>query len=308
MLRRLLPEGIPKLHQLIPSQLLHGPPEGRLGDLQPQHQSQPHHLVGQLLLIGPAQLGELPQPPVLLLGTEFLRQLLQCGPSAQSFQHPGIPLGRHRHKRKFIGIHRLPQNGAAQLAVIIFALAVSAGTIFAAADGADGPPHGAAHADFFLDARLDVGDPLVPGTAPTDVGPGLDIADPILVQNLGVENPGQLSAGGPLVVHDAAFAHKEPRQLRKRLPIEPLKIPVHLVVAKPHREHIHLLLCQTPLRQSIDLLQLHCRRHPNAHRSRLFLDFHPITSQLSTVHCQLSTSALAQHKAPPSPSPPDPAG
>ena len=79
-------------------------------------------------------------------------------------------------------------------------------------------------------------------TAPTDVGPCLDKADPILLHHFRGKNTGHLMLAAPLVIHNAGLAHKELRQRRERQSIKPLKIPIHLIVAQPQREHIHLFL------------------------------------------------------------------
>lgn len=87
---------------------------------------------------------------------------------------------------------------------------------------------------------------------------------------LGAVDPGSLPLGGPLVIEDPAFAHKQLAQLGQGVRVEAFKIPVHLIVAKAHTEDVHLLFGQFRSGKAVDLCQfLLCdvHLHPSA---RLF--------------------------------------
>ena len=78
------------------------------------------------------------------------------------------------------------------------------------------------------------------------------------------------------MVADAGFPHKQPGQFRKRLRVEFFKIPVHLIVAEPHGEHIHLLRGQFFPCLGLNGLHLGRRWGPGGRYLRL----------LGNVHCQ----------------------
>ena len=119
----------------------------------------------------------------------------------------------------------------------------------AAADGADGPLHGAAHGDLLFDTALDLGNEVGVGLGPEHVGPALEVAVGIarLCKATGFSDylrpidPGGLPPGAPLVVEDPALAHKGLCQGLQGLGGEPLPVPVHLVVAQPHRKEVYLV-------------------------------------------------------------------
>ena len=201
-------------------------------------------------------------------------------------------LGGHRHKGKLIGVAGPHQPGKAQRPVIPLPLLVAAVAISPVrpADGALTALHRAAHAHLFLDAPLDLRDQVPVALGAHHIGIALQPAIAVsrlcpllrLLHQLRAIDPGRLALGRPLVVKNAALAHKQSRQLLQGLRFKPLSVPVHLIVTQPHRKGIHLLRRQLPPGQPIDLLQLlrsqpgllpGLRRLGHAHRLRSLLLF-----------------------------------
>ena len=135
-----------------------------------------------------------------------------------------------------------------------------AAPLFRAADGADVLPHAASDADFFFNAALDLRDQVGVLLRPQQIGPALQPAvfvarrsDPGgLPHHLGPVDAGGLPLGGPLVVKDAALSQKQLAQPLQCGTVEPLEIPVHLIVTEADAECVHLFLCQVRLGKLID--------------------------------------------------------
>ena len=184
---------------------------------------------------------------------------------AHGLHHAGLGLGGHGHKGKLVGVGRLLQAEVAQLPVVDLSGLVSAACPgLLAADGAYPALHRAAHAHFLFDAAVDLGNqsPIVVGThhVGSSFQPAVGIArlgDQLgLLNDLGGEDPGGLSPSRPVVVENAALAQKQRGQSLQSLGGKPLKIPIHFVVAQPHREDVHLLGGEGPFAPGVDELQL----------------------------------------------------
>ena len=147
---------------------------------------------------------------------------------------------------------------------------MTAAAVIAAADGADRPAHGAAHGNLLFDSRFNIGNQAVVVLTPANVGPGLDVADALLLNHLGLENPGDLIFRAPAVVHNSGFPPEQPCQFRQGCGVKALKIPVQLIVAQPEGEHIHLLRLQLRFCQRIDGRQLYRIGDAVIHRLRRF--------------------------------------
>ena len=206
----------------------------------------------------------------------FLSQL-RLGPQlcrlfvlrAVSLQHSRLPLGRHRHEGPLVGVGGLPQLQVAQPLAVPLPRHVLAGAALRPADGAYPPGHAAPHADLPLDPPFDLRDQVRVLLRPQEIRPGFQPAVAVsrrghlgaLPHHLGPVDAGGLPLRRPLVVKDAALSHEQvPQRVERRL-IEPLPVPVHLVVAQPQGEGVHLLRLQGRLGKAVDLRQLRLRRH-----------------------------------------------
>ena len=188
---------------------------------------------------------------------------------------------------------------------------MAAGAIFRSADGAHTSPHATAHADFLFDAALDLGDQVLVLFRPQQICPAFQPAVSVsgcrhhgfFPHHLRTVNAGRLPLGGPLMVEDTALAHKQLAQPLQRRRIKAFKVPVHLVVAQPHAEHVNLFLRQRRLGKLIDVRQF----FPNLHLTPPVFRFSQRWLTPPLCRSPFSTSVPAPGRGPPSLPPPDPA-
>ena len=174
-------------------------------------------------------------------------------------------LGGHRHEGELVRVAGLLQADVAQLPVVylpgLVAAVLPPGR---AADGAHRLLHRAGHADLLLDAPLNLRDEALVVRGAHHIGVPLQPAVGVprlgkasgLRHHLGAVEPGRLALGAPVVVKDAALAHKQGGQLLQGPGGKPLPVPVHLVVAQAHREGVHLRLRQRRAAEAVDVLQV----------------------------------------------------
>ena len=158
------------------------------------------------------------------------------------------------------------QNGAAQLAVILFSgdMLAAVLTALSAADGASSALHTAPDAHLFFDSRLDfqnqvaiaLGSHHVRLCHQRTVRLTQQICSAFLALHPRLIDSRLLISAHRLGVTDAGLADKQPRQLLQRLLVELLPLSVYLVVAQHHAEAVQLLLLKFPSGQAVDLLQL----------------------------------------------------
>jgi len=194
---------------------------------------------------------QLPQvfPPQLRLGPQLCHPLVLV---AVPLQDPRLPLGWHRHEGPLVCVGGIPQLQVAQLLPVPLPWRVLAGAALCAADGAHPPGHAAPYADLPLDASLDLRDQIRVFLRPQQISPGLQPAVAVpyrghlgaLPHHLRPVDAGGLPLRRPLVVKDAALPHEQVAQCVERRRIEPLPVPVHLVVAQSQGKGVHLLCPQ----------------------------------------------------------------
>ena len=149
-----------------------------------------------------------------------------------------------------------------------------------AADRAHALRHTASHADLLFDASLDLSDQLRVPLGPQQIRPAFEIAvavsgsgdPPRLRHYLRAVDTGRLALGGPLMVKDPAFAQEQLPQPLQALGLEPLIVPVHLIVTQPHCKGVYLLRLQRRLGILIDVRQLLRGRGPGRLLAPLLLD------------------------------------
>ena len=171
---------------------------------------------------------------------------------AVPLQDPRLPLGWHRHEGPLVCVGGIPQLQVAQLLPVPLPWRVLAGAALCAADGAHPPGHAAPYADLPLDASLDLRDQIRVFLRPQQISPGLQPAVAVpyrghlgaLPHHLRPVDAGGLPLRRPLVVKDAALPHEQVAQCVERRRIEPLPVPVHLVVAQSQGKGVHLLCPQ----------------------------------------------------------------
>ena len=84
---------------------------------------------------------------------------------------------------------------------------------------------------------------------------------------------------------NAAFAHKQLRELFERRARKALAVPVHLVVAQPHGKGVELVLIHINKKKMIDDCQFLARHHAVFEPIALFSHFHAHFPSASSFSC-----------------------
>jgi len=159
------------------------------------------------------------------------------------------------------------------------------------ADWANAVGHTAPNADFFFDAALDFLNQIPIFLTTQQICPALQKTVAVSCcrfylrfwDKLRPINACRLSLRCPLVIENAGLADKQISQRRQCLVVKPFKVPVHLVVAKPHREGIHLLRRQLPFGKLIDERQVLGADRANFRHALFFSDFHYVAAPFSAA-------------------------